>query len=85
MAMLAGCGNPTLIKEDPTKKAARETAGKGIRSYFDKSNGNYEALSAEDKAKLNAITGSESNSKIAFSHMVPNGGAGEGAPASGSQ
>lgn len=67
---VTGCSNNNTIKEDPAKEKARvDSAGK-MRSYFDKAQGNYDALSPEDKAALNALTGSEKHSKEAFGHMV---------------
>lgn len=71
LTSLAGCGsNNDVIKEDKAAETARvESAGK-MRGYFDKSKGNYDALSAEDKAALDKLTGSEAKSREAFGHMV---------------
>lgn len=84
---LAGCGSGNeVVKEDPAVTAKRVDAAKDIRSYFDKSHGNYDALSAEDKEALNKLTGSEANSHTAFGHMgAPGGGpsTGGGLPPSG--
>ena len=84
VASISGCSSNDTIKEDPAKEKARvDSAGK-MRSYFDKSQGNYDALSPEDKSALNALTGSEKHSREAFGHMVyvPGGGGG-GLPPSG--
>ncbi len=83
LGLMAGCSNNDTIKEDPALTAKRvDSAGK-MRSYFDKSHGNYDALSPEDKTALNALTGSEAHSREAFGHMVLSGGAGGGLPPSG--
>ena len=82
---IGGCGSGDQIqKEDPAVAKSRLDAGTNLRSYFDKSNGNYDALSAEDKAAVDKITGSEANSRTAFGHMIPGtkpAGAPGGAPA----
>lgn len=78
---ISGCGSG-VAHEDPVVTKKRMAAATGIRSYFDKSQGNYDALSPEDKSALNAITGSEQKSREAFGH-IPNTGAGSGLPAHG--
>lgn len=71
LASLAGCGPDTATQvEDPAVKAARMKAGGDLRAYFVKAQGNYDSLSPEDKTAVNAITGSEKNTKEAFGHMV---------------
>jgi len=57
LCALSGCSSNDTIKEDPTLTQKRVDAAGKMRSYFDKSNGNYDSLSAEDKAALNALTG----------------------------
>jgi hypothetical protein len=74
LTTLSGCGDNSTIKEDPAATAQRVEAAGKMRSYFDKSNGKYDALSDEDKSALNKLTGSEAHSKEAFTHMVPSGG-----------
>ena len=73
---MAGCGSNDTIKEDPAAVTKRVDAATKMRSYFDKSGGNYDSLSAEDKSALNALTGGEKHSREAFGHMVPSGGGG---------
>lgn len=80
LCALSGCSSNDTIKEDPTLTQKRVDAAGKMRSYFDKSNGNYDSLSAEDKAALNALTGSEAHSREAFGHMVLSG---HGLPPSG--
>ncbi|MBS1707355.1 MAG: hypothetical protein JSS65_01395 [Armatimonadetes bacterium] len=83
---LSGCGDENQQAEPKEKEAARAAKGAEMRTYFDKSNGNYDALSQEDKDAINKITGSEANTKKAFGYMVPNrgaGGTGGGLPPSG--
>lgn len=82
----AGCGNGNdVVKEDPAVTKARTDTMTQIRTFYDKSKGNYDALSEEDKKALNALTGGEAQSKEGFSHMFPDKGAGGtgGMPASG--
>ena len=79
---LTGCGNNDMAKEDPNVTQKRVADATKMRSYFDKSRGNYDSLSAEDKTALNALTGSEAHSREAFTHMPLPGGVG---PAPGSQ
>lgn len=84
--VVVGCGSDAMVKEDPAVAARRLESGKSLRSYFDKSQGNYDALSDADKQAVIAITKSEANARTAFGHMVggtPNGGGG-GLPPSGS-
>jgi hypothetical protein len=74
---VGGCGNNDTIKEDPAATKKRVDAAGEMRSYFDKSGGNYDSLSPEDKAKLDKLTGSEKHSREAFGHMVaPSAGGG---------
>jgi len=80
LSAISGCSSNATIKEDPASVQTRVDAAGKMRSYFDKANGNYDSLSAEDKAALNKLTGSEAHSREAFGHMVPTGG---GLPPSG--
>lgn len=74
---MTGCGNNDTIKEDPTLTQKRVNAAGEMRSYFDKSGGNYDSLSPEDKVKLDKLTGGEKHSREAFGHMaMPNAGGG---------
>jgi hypothetical protein len=83
---LTGCGsNNDPVKEDPAALAKRVDSANDLRKYYDEAQGNYEALSPASKDAVNKITGSEANTKLAFSHMSPNtpGAAGQGLPPSG--
>jgi hypothetical protein len=80
LGFAAGCSNNDTIKEDPAVAKKRLDSITVTRSLFDKSHGSYDALSPEDKAKLNAETGSEAHSRDAFGHM---GGGSSHAPAGG--
>lgn len=64
---LVGCEGNAPVTEDKAVTDKRLQATKTIRSMFDKAHGKYEALSAEDKEALDKVTGSEENSKKAFS------------------
>jgi hypothetical protein len=76
VVVVAGCSSNDTIKEDPAATKTRVDAATKLRSYFDKSNGNYDALSPEDKTAVNALTGGEKKTQEAFSHMGnPGGGA----------
>ncbi len=68
---LPGCAENAPVNEDPATTAKRVETAKDLRSYFDKSNGNYDTMSPEDQAKVNKITGSETNTRTAFGHMGP--------------
>ncbi|HLK14928.1 MAG TPA: hypothetical protein VKT78_08995 [Fimbriimonadaceae bacterium] len=75
--VLAGCGmSNDVIKEDPAVAKKKMDAAVSLRSYFDKSNGNFDSLSEEDKAAVIKLQGSEANAREAFSHMVPSKPAG---------
>ncbi len=66
----SGCsGGNDPVKEAPAELDKRVETAKTIRELHDKSQGNYDSLSAEDKAKLDKVTGGEANSKKAFSLM----------------
>jgi hypothetical protein len=78
---MVGCSKEGSAGESPASTAQRVEAATKMRSYFDKSNGNFDALSPDDKAALNSLTGSEKKSREAFGHMaLPGRG---GLPASG--
>ena len=75
LGVATGCGDSNApVKEDPAALSKRVDSAKELRAYFDKTNGNYDALTPADKDALNKITGSEANSRNAFGHMIPNGG-----------
>ncbi len=84
---MMGCGSVNApVKEDPAVTAKRVDSAKEMRSYYDKSGGNYDALSPEDKTALDKLSGSSANSKTAFSHMgptTPTGATPGGLPPSG--
>lgn len=75
---LIGCSDG-IQKEDPALAQKRLDSAKTIREYFDKSNGNYDSLSQEDKDAVNKVTGSEQHTKEAFGRMFGANNAG-GAP-----
>lgn len=62
------------MKEDPAALQKRVDGAKEMRTFFDKSGGNYDALAPADKDALNKMTGSEANSREAFGHMTPDVG-----------
>ncbi len=66
--LIVGCdsGPP---KETPAEVKKRVETASTLRSFYEKSNGNYDALSADDKAAMNKQTGSEANSKKAMMFM----------------
>lgn len=67
---LIGCGSDNSPKTEPkVEEDKRVETAKEMRSYFDKSHGNYDSLSPEDKAALDKLTGGEKQSKEAFGHM----------------
>ncbi len=67
---LPGCGaNNDPVKEPQATTDKRVEVAKQIRGYFDKSHGNYDSLSPEDKAALDKLTGGEAQSKEGFAHM----------------
>ena len=68
---LQGCNGNAPIDEDKAVTAKRVETAKSLRSYYDKSNGNYDGMSQEDKDAVNKITGSEANTRTAFGHMGP--------------
>ena len=68
-AILLGCGSNDVIKEDPVVAKQRMDAAMGLRSYFDKANGNFDALNADDKAAVIKMQGGEANARKAFSMM----------------
>lgn len=81
---LTGCGtNNDPVKEDPAATAKRVDSAKDLRKYYDEAQGNYESLSPASKEAVNKITGSEANSKLAFSHMSPSTPGAAGAPGQG--
>jgi hypothetical protein len=85
-ASMIGCGNNGVIQEDAETHNKRLAAAGDLRKYYDKVNGNYDALSAEDKTAVDAITGGPEKTRIAFGHMYPKvggPGAGGGPPAAG--
>lgn len=74
-AVLVGCGANDVKKDDPIVAKKRMDAATGLRSYFDKSGGKFDALTDADKQAVIAITGSEANARTAFGHMSgPTGG-----------
>ncbi len=64
---LAGCDSNAPIKEEKASADKRLQATTTIRTMFDKAHGKYDALSTEDKATLDKVTGGAENSKKAFS------------------
>lgn len=83
---LVGCDDKVPPAESPAKEKARADNGTKLRTYFDKCNGNFDALSPTDKAEVVKLVGTEDNARKAFSYMVPSRGAGAappGPPASG--
>jgi hypothetical protein len=83
---LTGCDDKVAPAESPQQEKVRADNGAKLRTYFDKVNGNFEALSPEDKAEVIKLVGNEENAKKSFSMMVPNrgaGGTGGGLPPSG--
>ncbi|MHB8636852.1 MAG: hypothetical protein ACYC96_10320 [Fimbriimonadaceae bacterium] len=70
-AVLTGCGSNDVVKEDPIVAKKRMDAATSLRSYFDKSGGNFDALSDDDKKAVIALTNNkESDARKAFSMMV---------------
>ena len=69
-AILLGCGSNEVKKEDPAAAQARLNAATSLRSYFDKSGGNFDSLSDEEKQAVIAITKTEEKAREAFGHMV---------------
>lgn len=75
---VAGCvdSTPAVTPEDPKALAARMNKAKELRGYFDRSGGKYDALSPEDKQKVNELAGGEEAARKGFSQMqLPQGGA----------
>lgn len=79
---LYGCGPDTSpATEDPKVTQARVNTATEIRGYFDKSGGDYDKLSPEDKTKVNALMGgTEESARKGFGRM---GGGGAAAPTGG--
>ena len=81
-AALVGCGSNEVIKEDPAVAQKKMEGAKSLRAYFDKSGGNFDALSDEDKKAVIAIEkGNEADARKAFSMMVLGTPRSPGAPA----
>jgi len=71
---LFGCGDDTApAKEDSKKAEARLELATKQRELFDKYQGNYDAMTAEDKTKAAELFGSEQNARTAFQKMSPGG------------
>lgn len=84
---LIGCGSSNdMEKEDPAAAKARVEAATQERELATKSGGNFESLSAEDKATAAKLFGSEAAAKSGLARMGGGGGtapAGGGLPPSG--
>lgn len=78
---LAGCGADNApAAEDKTKEQTRVNAATEQRALFDKAKGNYDSLSAADKARANELMGgTEASAREGFGKM--GGGGATVAPA----
>lgn len=73
---LIGCGDDNAsLAEDKATTEKRVDSAKELRSYYDKSGGNFDALTEEDKKKVISMTGgTEENARKAFGYMqAPSG------------
>ena len=68
--VLSGCGPSAAQEIDHTGEATRTKAAQDMRALFDKSKGDFNALSAEDKAAAIKLSGgNELNARAAFAGM----------------
>lgn len=77
---LVGCGDETApAKEDPKKTAERVEIVTKQAELVEKYQGNYDAMTTEDKAKATELFGSEANARTGFSKMGRNNASGSAA------
>ena len=69
LGLIAGCDSNAVKKESPAETQTRVNNAMKLRDFYTKSKGNYDNLSPEDKAAMNAQTGSEENSRKAMGYM----------------